>query len=87
MIGIIVPLYACPEGTVYMDHYFDQDNIEQFDELIKNSRRVNILDGHYKSVWYLENNKDKVVFNISLADFYRMTKQYDQAIYKKQNYF
>ena len=28
--------------------------------MIKNSRRVNILDGHYKSVWYLENNKDLI---------------------------
>jgi hypothetical protein len=51
--------------------YFDQDNIEQFDELIKNSRRVNILDGHYKSVWYLENNKDKihsVVLHVKVND-------------------
>jgi len=51
--------------------YFDYNNTEQFDELIKNSRRVNILDGHYKSVWYLENNKDKiysVVLHVKVKD-------------------
>ena len=51
--------------------YFDYNNTEQFDELIKNSRRVNILDGHYKSVWYLENNKDKiysVVLHVKVND-------------------
>mgnify|MGYP001594080190 FL=1 len=51
--------------------YFDYNNTEQFDELIKNSRRVNILDGHYKSIWYLENNKDKiysVVLHVKVKD-------------------
>ena len=51
--------------------YFDTNNTEQFDNLIKNSRRVNILDGHYKSVWYLENNKDKiysVVLHVKVND-------------------
>ena len=51
--------------------YFDTNNTEQFDNLIKNSRRVNILDGHYKSVWYLENNKDKiysVVLHVKVKD-------------------
>ncbi|MBC8428121.1 MAG: hypothetical protein H8D94_01470, partial [Candidatus Pelagibacter sp.] len=40
--------------------YFDPNDIDKFDQLIKNSRRVNILDGHYKSVLYLKNNLDKI---------------------------
>ena len=69
--------------------YFDTNNTEQFDELIKNSRRVNILDGHYKSVWYLENNKDKIYSKrsskIDLIEngdnflLYSITNQYDRV--------
>ena len=58
--------------------YFDYNNTEQFDELIKNSRRVNILDGHYKSVWYLENNKDKiysVVLHVKVKDALNVHKK------------
>ena len=58
--------------------YFDTNNTEQFDELIKNSRRVNILDGHYKSVWYLENNKDKiysVVLHVKVKDALNVHKK------------
>ena len=58
--------------------YFDYNNTEQFDELIKNSRRVNILDGHYKSVWYLENNKDKiysVVLHVKVNDALNVHKK------------
>ncbi|MBT4208698.1 hypothetical protein HOE22_10200 [Candidatus Woesearchaeota archaeon] len=58
--------------------YFDTNNTEQFDELIKNSRRVNILDGHYKSVWYLENNKDKiysVVLHVKVNDALNVHKK------------
>jgi len=58
--------------------YFDYNNTTQFDELIKNSRRVNILDGHYKSVWYLENNKDKiysVVLHVKVNDALNVHKK------------
>ena len=58
--------------------YFDYNNTTQFDELIKNSRRVNILDGHYKSVWYLENNKDKiysVVLHVKVKDALNVHKK------------
>lgn len=47
-----------------IETYWHGDNIEKFEELCKNARRINILHGHYTPMKCIVDNKDKIHSNV-----------------------
>ena len=47
-----------------IEAYWHGDNIEKFEELCRNARRINILHGHYTPMKVIEENKHKIHSNI-----------------------
>ena len=47
-----------------IETYWQGDDIEKFEEICKNARRINILHGHYTPMRVIEENKDKIHSNV-----------------------
>jgi hypothetical protein len=47
-----------------IEAHWHGDNIEKFEELCRNARRINILHGHYTPMRVIEDNKDKIYSNV-----------------------